>query len=103
MVRSSLARISAGGFSILLSAALLFMIGGLIASDRAMREDAIARTRTDAQQSALAVEQVLQAHLRDRGTLRDVASDSAFRAVVATGPAERAAAAVIAGADTLLL
>ena len=75
MVRSSLARISAGGFSVLLSGALLLMIGGLIASDRAMRNAVRAQVRTDAEQSALAVGQAIQAHMRSGGTLASVASD----------------------------
>src|SRR6187551_2937058 len=103
MARSPLARISAGGFSVLLSSALLLMIGGLIASDRAMTSAAIAQARTDAQQSALAIEQAIHAHLRAGGTLANVGADSVLQSVIAHGPQVRSAAAVIAGIDTVLV
>ena len=103
MVRSSLARISAGGFSVLLSSALLLMIGGLIASDRAMTSAAVAQARTDAQQSGLAIAQAIQAHLRGGGTLSNVATDSVLRSIIAHGPPVRSAAAVVAGQDTVLV
>src|SRR5215213_8950564 len=99
MVRSSLARISVGGFSVLLSGALLLMIGGLIASDRAMTRAQTAQARTDAQQSGLAVIQAVQAHLRRGGTLANVGADSGVRAVISTAPAERSAAVLLAGRD----
>src|SRR6476620_10211487 len=103
MVRSPLARISIGGFSALLSVALLLMVGGLIASDRAMRQEAMAQTRIDAQQSAVAVGLVVDAHLHGGGSLESAATDSAVRAVVEHAPAERSAAAIVSGADTILV
>jgi signal transduction histidine kinase len=103
MVRSSLARISAGGFSILLSGALLLMIGGLIASDRAMARAAVALAVTDAQQSGLAVVEAIHAHVREGGSLADVATDTLLHSVIARGPVERTAAAIVAGRDTLLV
>ena len=103
MVRSSLARISTGGFSALLSVAVLLMVGGLVASNLALRKEAIADARIDARQSALAVGQVVAAHLRAGGTLADVASDSVVVAVAASRPVERSAAAIVAGKDTILV
>jgi signal transduction histidine kinase len=103
MVRSSLARISVGGFSALLSIALLLMVGGLIASDQAIRRAAMAQARIDAEQSGLAVAEALDAHLRAGGSLVTVSTDSMVRAVVARGPIERSAAAIVAGADTVLV
>ena len=103
MVRSSLARISTGGFSVLLSGALLLMIGGLIASDRAVRHATLAQARIDAEQSSLAVSEAIQMHLANGGTLADVASDSLVRAVVNRHPAERAAAAIVADRDTIIV
>src|SRR5436190_19184731 len=102
MVRSSLARISIGGFSALLSVALLLMVGGLIASDRAMRRATMVQTRIDAQQSAVAVGLALEAHLRGGASLETVSSDSALLAVVQRGPDVRSAAAIVAGNDTIL-
>src|SRR5262245_50655663 len=103
MVRSSLARISIGGFSALLSAALLLMVGGLIASDRAMRRAAMTQVRIDAQQSAVAVGLAVDAHLRGGGTTETVATDSTIRAVLEHAPSERSAAAIVSGADTILV
>jgi signal transduction histidine kinase len=103
MVRSSLARISTGGFSVLLSGALLLMIGGLIASDRAVRHATMAQARIDAQQSSLAVSEAIHTHLANGGTIADIASDSMVRAIVSRAPSERAAAAVVANGDTLVL
>jgi signal transduction histidine kinase len=103
MVRSSLARISIGGFSALLSVALLLMVGGLIASDRAMRGATMVQARIDAQQSAVAVGLAVDDHLRAGGSLESVSTDSAVRAVVDRAPVERSAAAIVAGADTILV
>jgi signal transduction histidine kinase len=103
MVRSSLARISAGGISILLSAALLLMIGGLIASDRALAHAARAHADIDARQSALAVARVLDAPLRAGVAARDLGRDSLLLATVSAAPDDRAAAAVIAGGDTVII
>lgn len=103
MVRSSFARISSGGFSLLLSAALLLMAGGLLASDRALTQASRARARIDAQQTALAVNSALGTALRSGKSLADLPTDSAVRAIVRQQPEERAAAAIIAGTDTILL
>lgn len=103
MVRSSLARISAGGFSVLLSTALLLMIGELIASDRALRRAAITQTRIDAEQSSIVVRDALGTHLRAGYPLSSIADDPAVRAAVALAPSERSASAIIAGTDTLLM
>ena len=103
MVRSSLARISIGGFSALLRVALLLMVGGLIASDRAMRRAAMEQTRIDAQQSAVAVGLAVDAHLRGGGSLDSIATDSAVLAVVGHAPAQRSAAAIVSGVDTVLV
>src|SRR4051812_2586734 len=99
MVRSSLARISVGGFSALLSVALLLMVGGLIASDRAMRSAARAQARIDAQQSARAVAEAIDEHVRAGGTLRSITTDSVVLAIIASAPHERTAAAIVAGGD----
>jgi signal transduction histidine kinase len=103
MVRSSLARISVGGFSALLSVALLLMVGGLIASDQAIRRAAMAQARIDAEQSGLAVAEALNEHVRAGGSLATVSTDSLVRAVLARAPVERSAAAIVAGADTVLV
>jgi signal transduction histidine kinase len=103
MVRSSLARISAGGISVLLSAALLLMIGGLIASDRALAHAERAHAEVDARQSALAVARVLDAPLRAGLTARELGRDSLLLATVGAAPNERAASAVIAGSDTVII
>jgi signal transduction histidine kinase len=103
MVRSSLARISVGGFSALLSAALLLMVGGLIASDRAMRYAAVAQARIDAQQSGLAVAEAVAEHVRAGGALATIAGDSIVLAVIERAPIERSAAAIVAGGDTMLI
>jgi signal transduction histidine kinase len=103
MVRSSLARISAGGFSALLSVALLLMVGGLIASDRAMRIGARAQARIDAQQSSLAVAEAITAHVQAGGSLASVGADPAVVAELTRGPTERSAAAIVAGTDTVLV
>jgi signal transduction histidine kinase len=99
----SFARIPAGGFSVLLSAALLLMVGGLVASDRALTHDATIQARIDARQSGLAIAAALADPIR-AGTLPgDIARDSLLRSLVARGPTERDAAALIAGSDTLLV
>jgi signal transduction histidine kinase len=103
MVRSSLARISTGGFSVLLSGALLLMIGGLIASDRAVRHATMAQARIDAQQSSVAVSEAIETHLHNGGTLANIASDSVVLGIVNRGPVERAAAAVVADRDTIIV
>ncbi|HEX8945155.1 MAG TPA: HAMP domain-containing sensor histidine kinase [Gemmatimonadaceae bacterium] len=103
MVRSSLARISAAGFSILLTVALLSMIGGLIASDRALARSTTTEVRIDAEQSAVFVAQVLSARLESGLTPADLRSDFFLHAAVERAPMERAAAGLIAGADTILV
>src|SRR5262245_56459819 len=82
MVRSSFARISSGGFSLLLSMALLLMVGGLLASDRALTQSAEALARVDAEQTQLAVTQAIGDALKAGATQADIAADSALRAIV---------------------
>jgi signal transduction histidine kinase len=103
MVRSSLARISAAGFSLLLAVALLFMIGGLVASDRALARSTTTEARIDAEQSSVSVRQVLAERLQAGVAPTDLHSDFFLRAAVERGPMERTAAALIAGADTVLV
>jgi signal transduction histidine kinase len=103
MVRSSLARISAAGFSFLLSAALLSMIGCLVASDRALARSATTEARIDAEQSSVIVTQVLVARLQSGITPAAMGTDFFLRAAVERAPIERAAAALIAGVDTVLV
>jgi signal transduction histidine kinase len=103
MVRSSLARISAAGFLLLLSAALLFMIGGLVASDRALTRSTVAAVRIDAEQSGVIVSRVLTERLQSGVTQAELHSDFFLRAAVERAPAERVAAALIAEGDTVLV
>jgi signal transduction histidine kinase len=103
MVRSSLARISAAGFSLLLSAALLSMIGGLVASDRALARSTTTEVRIDAEQSSVIVTQALAARLQSGIAPSAMRTDFFVRAAVERAPIERAAAALIAGADTVLV
>lgn len=103
MVRSSLARISAGGISVLLSAAVLLMIGGLIASDRALSHAARRHVAIDAEQTRLSISRVVEQLARTGATPRDVARDSAVQWIVSRGPVERAATAIVAGPDTAIL
>jgi signal transduction histidine kinase len=103
MVRSSLARISAGGFSLLLTAALLTMIGGLIASDRALAGAAEAQARIDAEQSSVMLAQVVTQRLESGVRLADLGRDFFVLSAVDRAPVERAATALIAGGDTVLL
>jgi len=103
MVRSSLARISGAGFSLLLSVALLSMIGGLVAGDRALARSTITEVRIDAEQSSVIVTQVLTARLESGVAQADLPSDFFLRAAVERAPIERVAAALIAGPDTVLV
>jgi signal transduction histidine kinase len=103
MARSSLARIPAGGFSILLGGALLLMVGGLIAGQRAVARSIAAQTRIDAEQSAFALGRVIEAHRRATGGLADIAKDSAVISALAHAPVERAASALVIGRDTVLV
>jgi signal transduction histidine kinase len=103
MVRSSLARISAGGFSALLSTALLLMIGELVASDRALMRAAATQAQIDAAQSSIVVRDALNAHVRAGRPLTQISNDPDVRAAVALAPRERSAAAIVAGTDTLLI
>ena len=103
MVRSSLARIPAASFSLLLSAALLSMIGGLVASDRALARSTITEVRIDAEQSSVIVTQVLTARLQSGVSPAELPSDFFLRAAVERGPNERLAAALLAGTDTVLV
>jgi signal transduction histidine kinase len=103
MARSSFARISSGGFSLLLSAALLLMVGGLLASDQALRQAADAQTRTDARQTQLAVTQAVRAALAAGATTASLAHDSSLHALMMHRPPERAAAVILAGLDTVFV
>ena len=101
MVRSSLARISTGGFSVLLTAALLFMIGGLIASDRALTQAARQHAKLDADLTSLSVSRALVDRRRAGMGLAELARDSALRLLVARDrPKERAGALMLVGLDT---
>ena len=103
MVRSSLARISAGGFSVLLIAAVLLMIGGLIASDRALTDAAHAHAVIDAEQSRIAVALQVTDRVRAGVSPSDLGSDTLLRATMGQGPKQRAAAALVIGIDTVAL
>ena len=71
MARSALARTSAGGFPVLLSIALLLMVGGLVASDRALAHSAATAARIDAQQSRFGIAKLLTNPLTDLGGVSD--------------------------------
>src|SRR5262245_19335667 len=103
MVRSWLARISAGGFSVLLSAALLLMIGGLIASDHALTQADRRHARIDAEQTSIALTHALAEPGRAGAPPAYVAHDPELRSIISQGPTERAAAVVLAGDDTALI
>jgi signal transduction histidine kinase len=103
MVRSWLARISVGGFSVLLSVALVLMAGGLFASDHALSLAATDRARIDAEQSAIAVEQWMVPRASTLRSPANVAADSALRSLLARGPAVRTAAALLSGDDTVMV
>jgi signal transduction histidine kinase len=97
----SFARITIGGFSVLLSATVLLMVGGLIASDRALTRDAVSQARIDAEQTSLALARALADHAG--APPADVARDSLIRSIVSQAPRERDAAALVAGNDTVLV
>jgi signal transduction histidine kinase len=99
----SFARIPTGGFSVLLSAAVLLMVGGLIASDRALTRDAVTQARVDAEQTSLALARVLADPVRAGTPPADIGRDSLVRWIVSHGPRERDAAALVAGTDTVLV
>jgi signal transduction histidine kinase len=103
MVRSWLSRVSVGGFSVLLSLALVLMAGGLFASDHALTLAAADRTRIDAEQSAIAIEQLLATRAATLQSLATVAADSSLRSLLSRGPAVRTAAALLVGDDTVLV
>jgi len=103
MVRSWLARISAGGFSVLLSAALLLMIGGLIASDHALTQAARRHALIDAEQTSIALTHALAEPGRAGAPPAYVARDPELRSIISQGPTERVAAVVLAGGDTALV
>jgi signal transduction histidine kinase len=99
MVRLPIARTSVGDVSLLLTAALLLMIGGLIAGDRGLAHSAFRQAVIDAQQSSYAVAAVL----RDSAALAAPASSNAVRSIMARWPMERTAAALVVGRDTVLV
>ena len=109
MPRTSVARLPAAGFSLLLSLALLLLIGGLFAADRAAMRATQSETRIDAEQSSLAVSEAIAARIAMRLAqggppgLTSLFGDSAVDAVVRRGPASRVASAVVFGRDTTLL
>jgi signal transduction histidine kinase len=103
MVRTSIARISGAGFSLLLSAALLSMIGGLVASDRALARSTATEVQIDAEQSSVIVAQILAARLQSGVAPADLPSDFFLRSAIERAPIERAAAALISGSDTILV
>ncbi len=71
MARSALARTSAGGFPVLLSIALLLMVGGLVASDRALARSGATAARIDAEQTRFGVSKLLTNPLADLGGISD--------------------------------
>jgi len=99
MVRLPLARTSVGDVSLLLTAALLLMIGGLIAGDRGLAGAAARQASIDAQQSSYAVAAVL----RDSAAIAAPAVNPAVKSIIARWPSERSAAALLVGADTVLV
>ena len=99
MVRLPLARTSVGDVSLLLTAALLLMIGGLIAGDRGLAHAAFRQASIDAQQSSYAFAAVL----RDSAAMAAPAASPAVKAVIGRWPSERTAAALVVGRDTVLV
>lgn len=99
MWRAFVARLSIGRVSLLLTGALVLMIGDFVASDRAMSLAEQRKAQIDAQQSSFAVGAVL----RDSATRAMPAESPALRSIIARRPGERTAAAVIAGRDTVLV
>ena len=99
MVRLPLARTSVGDVSLLLTAALLLMIGGLIAGDRGLAHAAFRQASIDAQQSSYAVAAVL----RDSAAMAAPAASPAVKAIIGRWPSERTAAALVVGTDTVLV
>jgi signal transduction histidine kinase len=99
MVRLPLARTSVGDVSLLLTAALLLMIGGLIAGDRGLAHAALRQASIDAQQSSYAVAAVL----RDSAALSAPAASLAVKSIIGRWPKERTAAALVVGRDTVLI
>lgn len=91
------------GFTVPLIAALLLMTAGLIASDRALSRAAMAETRIDAEQSRVAVDQVLAGRPASPMTPAALATDSALHVVLRRAPAERSATAIITAGDTLIV
>lgn len=103
MTRTSGTRIAAGRFSLLLTLALVLMIGGLIAGDRALVNARDDDARIDASQTSLALSQAIRAGLAStRGGLASLGGDSTLRAVLASHPPGRRAAVVVVGGDTVL-
>jgi signal transduction histidine kinase len=99
MVRLPIARTSVGDVSLLLTAALLLMVGGLIAGDRGLAQAAHRQAAIDAQQTSYAFAAVL----RDSAAMRSPASSDAVKALMTRWPKERAAVALVVGGDTVLV
>ena len=103
MARSPLTRVSSGGFSLLLLATLVLMVGELITSDRAVRRAADLQTRIDAQQSAPLLRLAILSRALNGGTAADIARDTTVRMALTQSPVGRSAAALVAGRDTLMV
>ena len=107
MTRTTVARIPAGGISLLLSLALVLMVVGLVAGDRALARAADSEARTDAEQSSLAVSEAMAAVVAraaaGAGGLASLTGDTAVQAVLARGPSRRRAAAIVAGRRTVMV
>jgi hypothetical protein len=99
MWRSFLARLSIGRVSLLLTGALVLMIGDFVASDRALSSAEQRKAQIDAQQSSFAVSAIL----RDSAARAAPGQTSALRSIIARRPGERLAAALLAGRDTVLV
>ena len=103
MARSPLSRVSPGGFSLLLIATLLLMVGELVTSDRAVRRAADLQTRIDAQQTAALLRLAILGRALNGGSAADIASDPSVRMALTQSPVGRSAAALVAGHDTLMV
>jgi signal transduction histidine kinase len=102
MIRSSIARISVGGFTLPLIAALLLMAGGLFASELALDRGSRTALRVDAEQSRLAVEQTMTTYAPGVPSASDPRLLAALHQLLMRGPPERSGAAVVAGTDTIV-
>jgi len=97
-----MARISVGGFTLPLIAALLLMAGGLFASELALDRAATTELRVDADLSQIAVEQAVATHATPTPSTTDPQLLAALQALLARGPTARSGAAVVVGRDTIV-